>query len=891
MTTIHLIDSETIKKLSAGQVVVDLECVVKELFENAMDSGATSIFVRLLNCGLDEITVEDNGCGIPPNSIPLLGQRHCTSKLQNFEELSNVGTFGFRGEALYSIAAMAEVEVLTCDGTADGTQINLVTRQTKTVQRKRGTTVVVKKLFAENRIRREEFMRSKNKDMAKVVTLLQSYALLLTNIKIVLTNKTSNKSAVLLQSNGKSMKENLYTMFSGDAKDVSIPLDYHEDGVGIVGMASTFTDKGRTTGDRMFFFVNRRLIEHKKMQQIVTNQWRSLGANFKRKFPTVIMSIVVDEYDPNVTPNKKSVIFCNEEVVLSAVKKCFEKVWSIEKMELAMPTVSLSGIVDHSELSDSPSGFVVKKEYNLSALPPSTQNLIQKRLSLAPAKPKPMYADDNQIDNDDVLKRVEEEPSLITTPLKRNVKIHTYTDNQFSSEEDILDDEDKEKENVVIKTKLFKTDERSQTLTQMNRRNQVLKNEMENEISAIKNDDDSIENSIMKIRKFGSRSQSSEVSEAENSPKRCEVQRRLFDNEISKEEMWKEKDELLRLGEDSHLIQTRTTLKNKNSANLTVVVPQKMEIEEHKAEDDDQMKEQNSEEKRSEENELQKSVTMPKRNETKEERSSQRALEEVDKGSEDSGVVVKTSKEVIVCNKMFYDQAVVTAVVEHLLETRKDFPISRPEVVDDVVLNKQRTLQKMDLAQIEVIGQFNKGFIIGKKGEDLYIIDQHAADEIFNFETLLKNDKLEVQSLIAPIKVQLSSDDELYVEENIGIFPHFGFEVLYKEENPATERVLLSKVYSRKKVCFGAKEFLELITQLRQCQDESGMVKRKHKIFATEACRMSIMVSDTLTRDQMRRILLNLTTLNKPWHCPHGRQTVRHLFDIRKAGNELAKIF
>lgn len=204
--------------------------------------------------------------------------------------------------------------------------------------------------------------------------------------------------------------------------------------------------------------------------------------------------------------------------------------------------------------------------------------------------------------------------------------------------------------------------------------------------------------------------------------------------------------------------------------------------------------------------------------------------------------------------------------------------------------------------RLEIIGQFNLGFIIARDGDDLFIIDQHAADEIYNFEQLHKTTTLNVQPLLAPLPLELSPEDELLVSNNLGIFKHHGL-ILQRDSSaePGHRYSLTSCVYSRT-TSFGAEDVHELISVLREdltdasststttqagatqkrelLRKQAYCLTRIRAMLASRACRKSIMIGTALSPQEMRRVVDHLATLDRPWRCPHGRPTIRHLASL-----------
>ena len=199
--------------------------------------------------------------------------------------------------------------------------------------------------------------------------------------------------------------------------------------------------------------------------------------------------------------------------------------------------------------------------------------------------------------------------------------------------------------------------------------------------------------------------------------------------------------------------------------------------------------------------------------------------------------------------------------------------------------------------RMRVIGQFNLGFILAVHTEtdDIFILDQHASDEIFNFERLFREVQIHKQRLIQPIALEVTPDERHLLEEHVEVFRWNGFEVdaasLAGEGN-----VLITSVPFSRVTTFGKDDALELLsllehgapvlTQQQMTQASQALapsasaVPRPSKVramFASRACRSSIMIGKCLNDTEMRRVVANLAGLHAPWNCPHGRPTMRHL--------------
>jgi DNA mismatch repair protein PMS2 len=225
------------------------------------------------------------------------------------------------------------------------------------------------------------------------------------------------------------------------------------------------------------------------------------------------------------------------------------------------------------------------------------------------------------------------------------------------------------------------------------------------------------------------------------------------------------------------------------------------------------------------------------------------------------------------------------------------------------------TVGKEDFAQMRIIGQFNLGFIIttrtspvqaagansGRIGDDVFIIDQHASDEKANFERLQAETVVQNQRLVKPKVLNLTAVEEEIVFENLAALEKNGFLIQVDREGyaPAGRRCTLVSLPMSKQVVFSLRDLEELISLLAEAPTTSDSVRavprpsKVRKMFAMRACRSSVMIGKTLTHAMMEKLVRKMGEVDKPWNCPHGRPTMRHLAGLEnwqawKEGDGLA---
>ncbi|KAL3998980.1 DNA mismatch repair protein MutL family protein [Acanthocheilonema viteae] len=211
---------------------------------------------------------------------------------------------------------------------------------------------------------------------------------------------------------------------------------------------------------------------------------------------------------------------------------------------------------------------------------------------------------------------------------------------------------------------------------------------------------------------------------------------------------------------------------------------------------------------------------------------------------------------------------------ERVMESRTEFRIDSAETAESELT---AYISKKDFESMEILGQFNKGFIIVRLNNDLFIVDQHASDEKYNFERFQKKARIQTQRLISPRVLDLGVVKEAILRDNVDIFNYNGFEFRFDDEELVGKRALLTAVPVLQSWQFSISDIDEMLSVL--C-DFPGMMYRPaklRKLFASRACRKSVMIGSALTMTQMEKIVRHLGTLDHPWNCPHGRPTLRHL--------------
>jgi DNA mismatch repair protein MutL len=315
---VRLLDTNTSNQIAAGEVVEKPASVVKELVENALDAGATSIDVTIFEGGIEYIRVADNGSGMSEANARLAVRRHATSKLRSAEDLQTLQTMGFRGEALPSIASVSEFELLT--RTADqelatSLKINGGTEQ-ECIQTggPEGTTVIVRNLFY-NVPARRKFLHTATTEGRYITELLTRLALARPEVRFKLT---SNDKEVLVTPGVGGLETAIQALYGKKVASELLPVHFTTDALDVDGFVGKPTLLKGTRGWESIF-VNGRIINNRMVAKAIDHAYQSQIP--KSGFPFVVLNLTVDTHavDVNVHPQKSEVKFSDESAIYKGV--------------------------------------------------------------------------------------------------------------------------------------------------------------------------------------------------------------------------------------------------------------------------------------------------------------------------------------------------------------------------------------------------------------------------------------------------------------------------------------------------------------------------------------------------------------------------------------------
>ncbi len=333
---IAVLDKDTIDKIAAGEVVERPASIVKELLENAIDAGATSITVEIKDGGKSLIRVTDNGSGIAKDEVRIAFLRHATSKIQSADDLQNITSLGFRGEALSSIAAVSKMEMITkvrSEMVGHWYVIEGGIEQSfEEVGAVDGTSIIVRDLFFNTPARRK-FLKSNQTEAAHIAELVEKIALSHQDVSIRLI---ANNQAKLQTSGNGNLKDSIYRLYGREVAMALLPVEYSAQGIEITGVIAK-PEVSRASRSMEMYFVNGRYIKAKTIASAIEEGYGNRLMQHQYPFTVLNYQIPPEVMDVNVHPTKMEVRFSEEvkiyEVTRDAIVSALMEKELIKKVE------------------------------------------------------------------------------------------------------------------------------------------------------------------------------------------------------------------------------------------------------------------------------------------------------------------------------------------------------------------------------------------------------------------------------------------------------------------------------------------------------------------------------------------------------------------------------
>ncbi|NXF01239.1 PMS2 endonuclease, partial [Smithornis capensis] len=825
---IRAIDRKSVHRICSGQVVLNLGTAVKELVENSLDAGATNIDIKLKDHGAELIEVSDNGGGVEEENFEGLTLKHYTSKIQDFSDLEHVETFGFRGEALSSLCALSDVTIFTCHKSAKvGTRLvfdhnGKITQKTP-FPRQQGTTVSVQQLFYTLPVRHKEFQRNIKKEYAKMVQLLQAYCIVSKGVRINCTNQVGQgkKCCVISTAGSPSLKENIGAVFGQKQLQSLIPF---------VQLPPS---------------------------EAVCEEYGLNNADMPQNLYSISGFISRCDHGVGRSTTDRQFFFINQRPCDPAkVVKIVNEVYHLHNKH-QYPFVALNIGVDSGNTSFN-SCFQLTQNLEIFFILILSGNL-KKTLPEEAEKPQVETLSDSEA----------ESPSsggkrmMTLARLRESFSLHQTTENNFQSPKKGKQQHSSPRQ-MLLDTTLSTVKTQKVVLTKEPKSCHKMDSKMLVPSRYLRKLEDSADSGFCSISESDAGCSTPEVGSCINSDSAinseeefCSTEKQL-QNECLKTDGCREKS----VNCDVQVLDAEPKLDQGNDW----TDPSKFSQEANSS--SPRVKRFKSRNFKSKADDFEASKYPEEKN------TSVDVLVEVKKKTVPLEFSMKVLAEKV---KKVIQQQQKSKETENYRRFKAKISPGDNKVAEDEL---RKEISKEMFAKMEIVGQFNLGFIIAKLNSDLFIIDQHATDEKYNFEMLQQHTVLQGQKLIVPQNLSLTAINETVLIENLEIFRKNGFDFVIDENAPVTQRVQLISLPTSKNWTFGPQDIDELIFMLSDCPGVMCRPSRVRQMFASRACRKSVMIGTALNVQEMRKLVTHMGEIEHPWNCPHGRPTMRHVVSL-----------
>ncbi|GKZ67313.1 hypothetical protein AnigIFM60653_008294 [Aspergillus niger] len=1010
MATIKAIEARSIHQIQSGQVIVDLCSVAKELVENSLDAGATSIEIRFKNNGLDLIEVQDNGSGISPDNYANVALKHYTSKLSSYEDLTTLHTFGFRGEALSSLCALSDFRITT----AQANQAPKATRldfepsgklkKTQIVAGQKGTTASVESIFKGLPVRRRELEKNIKREYGKVLNLLHAYACVSTGVRFSVRNSVGKtKNVVVFSTNGnQTTKENIANVYGAKTLLALIPLDLALEfepsaaaGRRITGsgelnkltvrghVSKPVFGEGRQTPDRQMFFVNSRPCGLPQIAKAFNEVYKSFNVS---QSPFVFADFHMDTnaYDVNVSPDKRTILLHDAGALIDSLKESLVQLF--ESSDQTVPQSLVVGSKPAPTLkqrlgslqtqTQSPNRPAVEDADSSAAddrepvgsqgtgeVQSSSQDRMKSFLSdlgargSSPVVSSPAGRGASSVRDQPMPSSPQDHPEPMEEDNDLFVRQDSPAEPQPPTQGEIAEEAPRQREDnnssqdtapkePSVSTQVVDPLEETPNTIQ-NAFDRMRPRRMPPEMATItignRTVTSMVGSGLPRKRSVGAGDATGPTTRRRriHTPSRPSIfgkhmrdfaapgsqlepeseDEEILDEEAEdaieeseEEEEPEEQESEIEDEEEDDESQSYTPSNHEDDQ-----PPEDVSSEHHHHEASNGNEPQSSqqlgssehniseeEKKRHEEAEVQRLIQEAEDRAALPQGNNIHRANKMNKGAAHRDSTVQLMSTIDgslskIRSQLGQLQESLRRWEEHHGPSQSEDETAAPQETAEERLSL--TVSKDDFANMRIVGQFNLGFILATRSstddsgpgssakDELFIIDQHASDEKFNFERLQAETVVQNQRLVQPKRLDLTAVEEEIVIENQAALEKNGFIVEVDEsgDEPIGRRCKLVSLPLSKEVVFGVRDLEELIVLLSEtptnaARSATGMYiprpSKVRKMFAMRACRSSIMIGKTLTVKQMQKVVQNMGTIDKPWNCPHGRPTMRHLMSL-----------
>lgn len=815
MGNIVLLDDLTINKIAAGEVIERPASVIKEMVENSIDAGANNITVEIKNGGISFIKVTDNGKGISQDDLEIAFERHATSKIRTADDLDVVTSMGFRGEALASIAAIANVEMISKTAEQDtGYKIiveagNILDKQEVGCQT--GTSITVRNLFFNTPVR-YKFLKKDYTESGYVEDVITRIALVHPEIAIRLIN--TGKTVIQTNGNG-DIKSVVYSIYGKDVATSILPVEYQYDDIKISGVIGK-PEIARSNRSNQLFFVNKRYIKDKTVSAATEQAFKGLIPIGKFGFVILDMEMNPAKVDVNVHPAKLEVRFEEENKVFQAIYHAIkdtllknELVANTEKEEKEIKAET-KGLFDfrkneiqkienytneESKIktnTNHSNNFMENKSVNSN-----NANQIKAGFNFGQGGPVNTASVLEQLKKlqQDIQKEIDEDPSL-----KLNQNYVEMQNRQKELEKNNNSDNQKELEKIEEPKKEF--------------------NEMTEKI------------------------EETEVTE------KTEITKDIETPEVAK---------------DAETIEATETI-DKEHLDEKINITNNETINENQVNLNEQNIKDNQESKDIETEEIEK---------TEKQQQLEQIQEQIEKLENVQYDEIPEEDFSTMYEKLFGRKPILDGDTNiNNLDTKIEKEEKKNDAVD--LLNDNVSVfentEEFQKPVYKFIGIAFNTYIIIEMDKEMYIIDQHAAHERIMYEKVKENyyhdGSKDSQMLLLPDIITLTHKEMEIAKDNMEMFEKAGFCLEEFGENTI-------KLTGVPTICIDLdnKElFLETLDEINTVA-RTAKQEKEEKFIATVACKAAVKANMVLTKEEVESLMDQLLKLPNPFTCPHGRPT------------------
>ena len=814
MGNIVLLDDLTINKIAAGEVIERPASVVKELVENSIDAGANKINIDIKNGGISYIRITDNGKGFMPDDMEIAFERHATSKIRQAQDLETVTSMGFRGEALASIAAISNVELVSrTEDNEIGKKIEVKGGQVLTFEDAgcpKGSTITVTDLFFNTPVR-YKFLKKDFTEAGYIEDTVTRIALVHPEISIKLVN--SGKTIIQTSGNGDMMSV-IYSIYGKDVAENIIDVDYEYEDIKVKGVIGKPVI-ARSNRSNQLFFVNKRYIKDKTLTSAAEQGYKGLLTIGKYGFLVLNLEMNPQKVDVNVHPAKLEVRFEEENKVFKAIYHAIKD--SLLKEDL---------VPDKTKIE-------LNKQLNSPWKIPTTQfGSVQTSNGISKTEDVAAGESDVAAENGEPKIDILEEINKL-----KNAPLQDLSILNGSSSKEVQEDSASNQENTGAKEASALDKDAS--------------------ISTFGNTEDYSSGSI---------NSTLESSISSDEPQSGHKNLSAFSGTVEENSTSDRLDELFGGEDDSANVTTEHKgegISSKFSGLLSRFGNKKQETEEEIKPDDTQnfiaqiYNNKNGISENGDDNGETKVIDLSEINEKAQNADSSQTEQSYGDFNE---MYAKTFGKVIK-----EEPKVEEEKDEYKLDTQDLKTAQNVSIFDK--------LPEGNTPEYKYIGIAFSTYIIIEMNKELYIIDQHAAHERIMYEKIKANyysdnGSKDSQLMLLPDIINLSHKDMQIAKDNMDIFKKAGFDLEEFGENT----IKLSGVPT---ICLDldTKElFLETLDEINTVA-RTAKQEIEDKFIATVACKAAVKANMALSREEVDNLMRQLLVLPNPFTCPHGRPT------------------